>query len=399
MCIRLIPIRSRAPRRPYRGSSLNQPESIMSPSSRLGALLLALAASASASADPLYALNFLPAGFTASAINNAGQTVGTYGGAAAIFSNAGIASLAGVAPSSQGYGINDHGDVAGVIGASYFGTPLAWIGGALAPIGGIPAPYDTANATAINNAGTVIGNAAPPVGEAVRGYIYSGGSVHMIGTFGGDASTAAAINNAGTVVGWAETPDANIANPVRHAYVYAGGALQDLGTLGGDSSEAYDINDAGLVAGWSALAAVDVNGNALSRPFLYHDGVLQDLGSLGGDWGYARGLNNAGLVVGQSGLFTDDATHAHAFLYRDGHMVDLNALLGAADGWQIVDAADINDAGQILGTACREGSCMAVRLDLVAAVPEPASGLMLLAGLPLLLLRRRASARGAVARR
>lgn len=364
---------------------------------RIVPALLALTACIPACADPLYSVHLLPTDFTPAAMNNAGQIVGTYQGAAAIFSSAGIASLGGVAPSSMGLGINDHGDVAGVIGSSYLGTPLAWIGGALVPIAGFPPDYETSNATGINNAGVVIGNALPPVGEAVRGYVYSGGSVHMIGTFGGDASTAAAINGGGAVVGSAGLPDSNIVNPLRHAYLYQGGALQDLGTLGGANSEAYDINDLGLIAGWSETA-FNPDGNAPSRPFLYQGGAMLDLGSLGGNWGYARGLNNAGLVVGQSGLPGDDYASAHAFLYRGGHMVDLNSLAGLADGWQIVDAYDINDAGQILGWACHDGACAGVRLDLVAAVPEPASGLLLLVGVPLLWLRRYASRLGNGAR-
>jgi hypothetical protein len=59
-------------------------------------------------------------------------------------------------------------------------------------------------------------------------------------------------------------------------------------------------------------------------------------------------------------------------------MVDLNTLVDGLGGWELTNAQDINNAGQILGTACQNGSCASV---LLTPVPEPVTGLMLLAGL------------------
>jgi probable HAF family extracellular repeat protein len=95
--------------------------------------------------------------------------------------------------------------------------------------------------------------------------------------------------------------------------------------------------------------------------------------------GVRRALNNAGVVVGHSDAHL--GPDSRAFLYRDGSMLDLNALVTGAGDWKIQDAYDINDAGQILGHACRQGGdCVDVRLDLVSAVPEPSSWMLLLAG-------------------
>jgi hypothetical protein len=45
---------------------------------------------------------------------------------------------------------------------------------------------------------------------------------------------------------------------------------------------------------------------------------------------------------------TSDRTHA--FLYTSGSgMVDLNTLIAPLSGWELLDASDINDAGQITG--------------------------------------------------
>ncbi|WP_440965323.1 PEP-CTERM sorting domain-containing protein [Massilia sp. GER05] len=354
----------------------------------LFALLLPFFASAHAWADPLYTFDFLPAGFAPSALNNAGQIVGTSGGAAAILSGGTVTSLGSVLPDSYGLAINNHGDIAGSRNSPYNGSAFAYVGGSVVPVAAsLPDMYAYSNARGINDAGMVAGNAQPYIGEAQRGFLYDSGGVHLIGTFGGDWSYAAAINASGTVAGTATLPSSTF-NPDRHAYLYQGGMMLDLGTLGGMRSEAYDVNDAGLAVGWSETDVVLDNG-ALTRPFAYRDGHMVDLGSLGGDWGYARALNNAGVIVGASDLITDVGWGYHAFIYLDGHMVDLNTLVTGANGWEIIDATDINDAGQILGRACRLGTCADVRLDLVSAVPEPATWAMLAAGLGLLAWRAR----------
>jgi probable HAF family extracellular repeat protein len=348
-------------------------------------LLLPLFASAHAWADPVYTFDFLPTGFAPAALNDAGQIVGTYGGAAAILAGGTITSLV---PDSTGAAINNHGDIAGTL---FSGSAFARIGGTVVPVGAsLPADiYPNSNAQGINDAGMVAGNAQPFAGEAQRGFVYDSGGIHLIGTFGGDWSYAAAINASGAVTGTATLmPTQTPTDPDRHAYIYQGGTMLDLGTLGGLRSEAYDINDAGLAVGWSETSA-DPDSAALSRPFVYRDGHLVDLGSLGGYWGYARALNDAGVIVGASDLITDVGWGYHAFIYIDGRMVDLNTLVTGANGWEIIDATDINDAGQILGRACRLGTCADVRLDLVPAVSEPGGWALLCAGLGLLAWRAR----------
>lgn len=355
-------------------------------------LLLSVCAGAHAGADPMYAINFLPAGFAPAQINDAGQIVGTYDGAAAILAGASITSFGSVLPGSYGLAINDRGAIAGAYGSPYYGYAFAYAGsgGSVTSIqASLPADYTNSIATGINDAGVVVGNALPFIGEAQRGYVYDDGSVRLIGTFGGDWSTATAVNAAGVVTGTGTLPTGTGPyNPDRHAYIDRGGAVQDLGTLGGRVSEGLDINAAGEVAGWSEID-VNPDGQAVSHPFLYRDGALVDLGSLGGYYGYGRALNDAGVVVGLADIVTDVGWGEHAFIYLDGRMVDLNALLTNADGWELVDATDINDAGQILGRACRLGTCTDVRLDLVSDVPEPGAWLLLTAGLALLAWRLR----------
>ena len=73
--------------------------------------------------------------------------------------------------------------------------------------------------------------------------------------------------------------------------------VQDLGTLGGSRSWASAINDSGEVVGSSYLAG-DQNNHA----FLYKDGKMIDLGTLGGTSSVAKGIyvTDSTKVVGWS---------------------------------------------------------------------------------------------------
>ena len=90
----------------------------------LGAALLA-AGTPGVHADPLYTVDFLPTGFTADALNNSGQVVGTSGDAAAIVSGGILTSLAAIAPVSYGRAINSAGDIAGTLDNPYGGRAFS----------------------------------------------------------------------------------------------------------------------------------------------------------------------------------------------------------------------------------------------------------------------------------
>ena len=67
-------------------------------------------------------------------------------------------------------------------------------------------------------------------------------------------------------------------------------------------------------------------------------------------------------------------------------MTNLNSLIDPLSGWQIEDARDINDAGQIAAFGCNVSTCHAL---LLTPVPEPQTWAMLVAGLGFVGLRRR----------
>ena len=130
------------------------------------------------------------------------------------------------------------------------------------------------------------------------------------------------------------------------------------------------INASGQVAGFS-----NTTGDAAYHAYLWTpttpngtSGTMQDLATLGGLNSYSYNVGAGGQVVGASEVeITSDDTHA--FLYTSGSgMVDLNTLIDPLSGWELLDAADINDAGQITGQGLIGGEYHAY---LLTPVPIP----------------------------
>ena len=113
----------------------------------------------------------------------------------------------------------------------------------------------------------------------------------------------------------------------------------DLGTLGGDSSSAYDVNDEGQIVGNSAAT----NPQHFDHAFLWHK-KMQDLGVLDSKGGFARRINARGDCVGYLN-YGNSFAPTRGFLYKDGKMTKLPALLGE----QASEANGINDKGWIVG--------------------------------------------------
>ncbi len=152
-------------------------------------------------------------------------------------------------------------------------------------------------------------------------------------------SWAAAINNADQVVGWATTRQP----PADHATLWdSNGQFHDLGRLGGASSSASDINDSDVIVGNSTIS-----NDPYQHAFVWQAGVMAAL-ALPAPYvsNIATAINSNGQIIGyvQKADFSFSAA-----LWRNETLMILNDQIEPGSGWQIEEAVDINDAGQIVG--------------------------------------------------
>lgn len=369
----------------------------------MGPVLCAiLAASGAAQAAPLYTVTVIAgAGSAAFNLNNLGQVVGQLdagGGGYHAFVHDGstltdIGALTG--GNSVAAGINDSGVVVGTSGGTGVAQAFSYAGGVLS---GFAWPAQSFF-EGINNAGVIVGVARYPDenGSVPRAITVDQGVVTNLGLLpgtDGEGSYGHAINSAGKVVGTVEI--AGAPNRPSDAFLYADGVMQDLGNGGGPGGNGWSINDHDQVVG--AIGLLDLPGSTDGYPFrafLWEAGVLRDLGALvEGGSSSARDINNFGEIVGVS----DTVAGYRPFLYLDGAMYLLETLIDPASGWSLLRVDAINDLHQIAGTACKDGLCHAVRLDLASAVPEPVGLFLLGAGLLVIAFGRFASGSALVPR-
>jgi probable HAF family extracellular repeat protein len=397
----------------------------------LGVKLVALILAAAASLSTAYAapttyyftdLGTLGAGTSvAQDINDVGQVVGmsylvsgelrafrTSPNAPINVATDSLGWLGGSPANSYAEGINNLAQVVGVSYSrygfdSYFTAPNAMI---VPPVPAPPPPQQPepppaepnsdmgpftssfgtqSTAKAINDKGEIVGVYRVGISGNARGYRVPFGRpinplTDGLGTLGGAASDATDINENGQIVGSADLPG----SAVRHAYRTHNNATainpaHDLGSFGGTFSHAFAINESGQTVGYSWLA-----GDAISRAFCIGgdettlNPALHSLGTLGtGVDSFALDVNDTGIVVGWSEFELNNNT-THAFVYTDGQMSDLHALIAAEtpvpQGWVLGLATAINNRGQIVGY----GSFGAdQRAFLLTPVPEPSTGLCL----------------------
>ncbi len=342
------------------------------------ALSLVAAGSASAQSAPRYLvtdLGDLGGGeASATAINSAGQVVGnsylaghtpgnTCDEKRAFLWDMGVMRELPSLPGTRfGYAtaINGHGDVSGTndvyspnpacSGGCFPGycesqTPVLVRDGVAIDLSA-PWPWYAGTANDVNDADQVVGwsrKADLPNPRTWHAYLWQDGVRTDLGTLDRDWSSASAIGEDGVVVGYSRLVQGS---GIAYGFRWSDGVMTRLPALGTNTySGANDINSAGVIVGWSGPSS------AVATPVIYApSGEVIDLGTLGGTQGSAYNINERGDIVGYS--YTSGNQSRHAFVYRDGRLWDLNALVRPELGLELIAGMGINDSGRIAGYGC-----------------------------------------------
>jgi probable HAF family extracellular repeat protein len=323
------------------------------------------------------------------AINDQGQVVGSSPVAgsthAFLYDHGTIRDLGTLAgPGSWAYGINNAGHVVGWSTITTNSVPYHAFcyDGTMHDLGTLGGATDSSYGYGINDNDEIIGYSyfTTHGGQSVRPFLYQNGTmIKLPDPLWPDHTEAGAyaygLNNNLQIVGYGPK---QVGAGHGFVYDYLGGSALDVGDLGGSSSTALAINHAGQATGYAAT-----EGNAWDHAFLF-DGRIHDLGTLGGNsQGFA--INRRGQVVGTY-QYLGNGVAPHACLWSGGQIIDLNYVIPPNSGWELREATGINDRGQIVGNASRQGfsgwrGFLLTPLPAIQLAVVPGGGLVLVWGI------------------
>jgi probable HAF family extracellular repeat protein len=210
---------------------------------------------------------------------------------------------------------------------------------------------------------TAFNPTSTPDGHVCTGFVWRFGFMTALPTLGGYNGFAAGVNEQGQIAGWAENSvhDSTCSGsqvlqfkPV--VYGPDPNRIEELPTYPGDpDGAATAINAQGQVVGISGICDVAVGALTAKHALLWQNGNVVNLGSLGGvGWNTPMAINSRGDIVGFSDLTGDTSTgqlvaNFHAFIWtkQSGKMVDLGTLAGD----NVSEALDVNDQDQVVGVS------------------------------------------------
>jgi uncharacterized repeat protein (TIGR01451 family) len=299
----------------------------------------------------------------ANGLNNLGQVAGyayyANGEEHAFLYTGGLVDLTpddtadGISYRSSANGINDRGQVVGFIQNPNGLTPqdrltraFVYSGGTLTVLGATDTSRNT-QAMGIDASGEIYGIANNYNGlTGAYGWFYSDGTfTNMFSPCANNCSSVNAMNNSGQVVG-------GVGGAYRYAFLYNGrtSAKTDLtaaSAYSGYGGTANAINDNGQVVGYLLDSTADEIG------FIYTAGTYVYLKAFatapnGSNWNQPQTINSWGQVGGEA-LGSDG--NWHGYVYSNGVMSDVNTLVDPALGVNFHNVSHINDSGLLVATS------------------------------------------------
>jgi RNA polymerase sigma factor (sigma-70 family) len=211
-----------------------------------------------------------------------------------------------------------------------------------------PIPGFDLHIAALNNRGQIVGSLDSTNHETFS-FLWDGGVLTNLGTFGGSKSLATGINDAGDIVGLLLT------NGARHVFLRHNGEVSVLGILDhfaklGDEGDKYQggpgiIYYAPRVAinGLSQVTGRLMDQRDNPHSFLFDQGTTSFFGLIGdGNRFEAEAINVRGQILGRA---TQGRGTMRSMLWQNGELIDLASLDGTSSG-----AAAINDRGMVVGS-------------------------------------------------
>jgi len=328
----------------------------------LGTSLLAATASAGGGGYQFIDLGTLGgANSSALGLNDAGQVVGwaeipgctTTNGfpckRAFLWEN-GVMTDLGFLPGDEGSiarAINDAGLVVGnserdVIAGSGTYHAVTWDAGGITPL--VDLGQGTSWADDVNASGTVAGYSTDPGSLRDSVVTWQGGAITNLGLNEPHSySRGYGLNDGGVVVGFAW----DLFQP-NDTILFDGSTWTQLGGFGQfQNSEGRDVNNTGVTVGLEAFPSGSWHGAYWS----FGASATIDTGVLPGfELSELYDVNDAGVAVGRS--YGDaQGLGSRAMLFDGTQLIDINSLLPAGTNALLLDANEINEAGDIVGTA------------------------------------------------
>lgn len=145
--------------------------------------------------------------------------------------------------------------------------------------------------------------------------------------------------------------------------------LENLSSEADKYSFATNLNDKFQAVGAFEVISTDSRGQFFWHAFFWENHNFIDLGTLEpAEDSTASAINNVGEVVGISGgVFTHSTEENRSmkgfYWTKESGITDLNTMIDRSTGWNIVGAKDINNQGQIVAFAIKDGCVHVVILS------------------------------------